>query len=424
MTIRGTILLATVPLFVVLALVNGALLHLRERAELARALDGQALAATVTVAEFLRDRADARADLTQPVRARALRTALARAEGLDGLYLIEPGRAPLAIARARTPWDPATIALPARPAATTDLSHRWVTAAAPAGAGRFVTARFDARPIARRMDTITREIAATALLAGLFAIALGLWLARRITRELARNHGVLAGEPTDAPFRIRETRDLADAVRLMHAGDRAAEDHHRRDQDRKLHGLDLVQALTAARAAFFAPASIAQGPVEIALRICGDAPWGSFFAHCFTASGGVVVLGRCTAPKAIDALALANTLRGLIERQNDGAVLRRLLDKARTVYGLEALAVHEWRHGDRAALFAVADDLTRRRVETYRRASPGVAPAALLAGLDIMLAPTGVFASVGSADGGERGRAIGRDGEDAAEPADHENLVN
>jgi hypothetical protein len=395
MSIRTTILLAIVPLFVLLALVNGALLHLRERAELERALDGQALAATVTVAEFLRDRADSRADLAQPARARALRTALARVEGLDGLYLIERGRAPLAIASASTPWNPAAIALPAKPTTATDASDRWVTAVAPAGAGRFVTARFDARPIARRMDTITREIAASELLAGLCAIGLGLWLARRITRELAQNRSVLAGEAAGRAFRIREARDLADAVLLMEAGNAAAESHHRRDQDRRLRGLDLVQALVEARAAFFPPSTIRQGAVEIALRICGDAPWGSFFAHCLTGTGGVVVLGRCAAPKAIDALALANTLRGVIERQHDPGVLLRLLDEARAVYGVEALELHEWRHGDGPALVVVADEPTRLRADAYRRVNPGVAPAALLAGLDIMLTPVGVFAALG-----------------------------
>ena len=39
MTIRTTIILLTAPLFLMLAVVNGALLYFQERAEMARALD-------------------------------------------------------------------------------------------------------------------------------------------------------------------------------------------------------------------------------------------------------------------------------------------------------------------------------------------------------------------------------------------------
>ena len=89
MTVRRAFLLLVAPLFLLLAGVNGALLFLWERAEAARELDNQALAAAVTVAAFASGADDLAATLRDPRRSAAFREAAARVEGLDGIYIAD-----------------------------------------------------------------------------------------------------------------------------------------------------------------------------------------------------------------------------------------------------------------------------------------------------------------------------------------------
>ena len=53
MKIRSIIILLTVPLFLAMSGVNGALLYFEQKAEMSRALGDQALAAAVVTAEFV-----------------------------------------------------------------------------------------------------------------------------------------------------------------------------------------------------------------------------------------------------------------------------------------------------------------------------------------------------------------------------------
>src|SRR3546814_20957107 len=79
------------------------------------------------------------------------------------------------------------------------------------------------------MERVRRDIAAIVLVLAVWATALALFVARRITRELDANRRALSQRgadetaPADGGYRIREAQDLADAVRLMDASQRAAQ---------------------------------------------------------------------------------------------------------------------------------------------------------------------------------------------------------
>src|SRR5690606_28959775 len=70
MSIRSIILAAAIPLFILLAAVNGALLYYQSRAEMLHGLDQRALAAAVTTAEFLSEPAQPQAIVDDPQRHR------------------------------------------------------------------------------------------------------------------------------------------------------------------------------------------------------------------------------------------------------------------------------------------------------------------------------------------------------------------
>ncbi|MCT2401531.1 hypothetical protein [Novosphingobium mangrovi (ex Huang et al. 2023)] len=437
MTIRSTILVLAVPLFLLLALVNGALLYSQDRAEEQQALRDQALTAAVTVAEFLRKIDDPQTELAQGVRKEALRAGLAHVDGLDGLYLVEPGRAPFALKASRRPWDMSRLRSPGRPESFGPgegvRGDRWVIALAPAGFARFVAVRFDADPIFGHASDLRRGILVIVVALGLFAAGLGLFVARRITRELEVNRRSLAGG--DAPhasgdLRIREAQDLADALRLMDTSTQAAMARDRDAVERNESRRDVDQAIEKARSSLFAPCTVRTGDREIAMRICGDPPPGSFFAHAATDEGGTLVLGRCRAGTPIDALAAACDVRRLIERSVSSEALEHTLAALRAVYAIEALESCSWRRDREPGelqLVMLADRAMAQRAQAYCRANAGIAPEAFLAGLDIMLEPSGIFAAIGgvsSADGSERGIDIRLDGKDAAEAADVEHFAH
>src|SRR3546814_21131174 len=115
MTIRATIVLLAVPLFLGLALVNAALLYFQDGAEMRRALTEQALVTAVTIAEFVRVSDDPARRLTRADQAGAMRAALGPIAGLDDLYLVEPGQAPYTLTTGSRRRNPAAPRAPAHP---------------------------------------------------------------------------------------------------------------------------------------------------------------------------------------------------------------------------------------------------------------------------------------------------------------------
>src|SRR3546814_19833158 len=81
MTIRATIVLLAVPLFLGLALVNAALLYFQDGAEMRRALTEQALVTAVTIPEFVRVWDDLALRLPRRAPVGALRGALGPTRG-------------------------------------------------------------------------------------------------------------------------------------------------------------------------------------------------------------------------------------------------------------------------------------------------------------------------------------------------------
>lgn len=437
MTIRATIVMLALPLFLGLALVNGALLYFQDQAEVRRALNEQALVTAVIVAEFTRASDTLARRWTQADRTGAIQAALGHIEGLDNLYLIEPGREALPLKAGDRPWDPAALQAPERAysfaAGSGRRGDRWVVALAPAGADRFVAARYSADPIYDHMAGVRREIFSILLVLAVLAAGLALFVARRVTRELDANRHALGqrsvGEstPDNGDYRIRETQDLADAVRLMDASQRAAQAHRQRILSHKDRQRDPREAILRTQSSLFAPCTVRSGNCEIAMRLCGDVPEGSFFAHALTGDGGVLVIGCCRGRRAVDTLAAAREIRRLIERCDNADAVDRMLSRLRTIHEFDALQSAHWKHGETGEplLLAIAEEPERKRALAWCQANDGIAPGSILANLEVMLAPQGLFALVGpvrSGEGSERGVDVGFDSEDGAEAADVEDL--
>lgn len=408
MSIRRIITLLTVPLFLLLAIVNGGLLYMQEKAEMAEALADQALAAAVTTAEFIATMDRPREELREPVRARALKLAAKNIPGLDGLYFVAAGARPQALVPAARPWPLTGMTRPARARALSmaadTTGRRYIAALAPAGDRGFVAARIDAEPMFARMATIQEVLLLIVLLAGLTASALAWLVARRITRELDANHRAIAaigaGEapPDGGNLTIREARDLADAVRLMDASREAAAERNRRVTARHDRERTPGSALAASRAARFAPIAEPAADARIAVRICGETPPGSFFALATAGDRGLLVLGRCSAPTAREAFARAVEARQFIESTAFTMPLAACLAEARPRYAIEASLSATWSAGEPSAtelrLLALADEETRMRAEAFAEHNRDAGPAELLDAIELLLAPDGIFAAI------------------------------
>jgi hypothetical protein len=407
MSIRRTIILLTVPLFLALALVNGALLYFQEQAEMSQALREQALATAISSAEFILAMERPLDELRDPLQAKALAGAARQIVGLDGLYLAIPGSPPHALVPSTRRWS---LERYERPAAARAYSvsadaagQRHVVALAPAAGGAFVAARIDAEPMFAQLATIRRAILLIVLAAGLTATGLAWLVARRIVRELESNRQAIAaigaGEPlpNDSGLKIREARDLADAVGLMAASRKAAAERNRRVAARNDRERTIETALAARRASLFPPLSLTIGGTELALRICGKAPLGSFFALCSDRDRAMVVLGRCSAASPGDELAQAVAARHFLETNMFALPPDECLAQAKSAHGIDEIRTIEWTFSQAkppgVRLLALADAETASRAANYADRNRDAAPAALLDGIELLLEPDGVFAA-------------------------------
>lgn len=400
MSIRRTITLLTVPLFLLLALVNGALLYFQERAEKSQALAGQALAAAVATAEFISSMPDPRSELAEPLRARTLQASVARIPGLDGLTLTLPGAAPLPLLKSAEPWIPEGLERPAKaralPLDADGARPRHVVAVAPVAGGGYVAARIDAEPMFAQMTRVQRAIALIVLVAGITAAILSWFVARRITRELELNGkaiaAIAAGEPIagDQGLTIREARDLADAVRLMESSSKAALTRSRRVLLHRDRERTVETAIAASRAVHFAPEARELAGARIAARICGDAATGSFFALCEDGERGAIVLGRCGGGSPQEAFSRAVAARAFIEANWFALPTGECLGAAPSI---EETRILEWTTPV-TGLVTLTDERVAAAAETYAAHNRDAAPAELLDGIELLLRPAGVFAAV------------------------------
>lgn len=405
MSIRRTILMLVVPLFLLLAGVNAALVYLWERAEAERGLENQAIAAAVTVAAFA-DTQELGTLLADPVRDAGLKSAARHVTGLSSLYLVEPDGRYWMLMGNPPPGGRVPFARPAKPTALpveigAHGRHR-ITGLAPAAGGRFVVARIDAEVVFERMDNLVRLLAALIVGAGLLGLVLALYIARRIVGELAATSAMVEAIRTDAPagdaqgFRIRETKDLALAVRLMRTSvqgrlTRGRHELARRDRERD----EAASAAAHHETAFPAQAVEAAG-AAVAIRRLGRPPTGAFYAVAVDGDRAGLVVGECGGETPAAALAQALAARRYFEAHLlDGAAEDRLAE-ARAAFGAERLAWTTWSVSAPPAAMSVAllDDTDAQRAEAYVRRAEGVTSAEAAEDLAALLTGQGLLAVV------------------------------
>lgn len=405
MSIRSIILFVSIPLLILLAAVNGALLYFQGKAEMLSGLNDRALAAAITGAEFLAAMERPEAITEDPLRQRAMAAAARHIDGLDGYYLIGSDAKPIALVPPATPW-----AIPAPTAATEPAvlpiaraadgrSH--VVALAPVSPGRFVAARVDAEPVFVRIDRLLHWIELGIAVAAVIGLAAGWYVARRITRELdASARTMRALETGAAPgnaeaLSIAEARNLSAALRLIDANRTAARDRLERQLRHEDAARTPSEALHVWRQSLFAPVTATMAGCDVAVRLLGDAPPGCFFALCHGDGEAALVIGECEAATVPDALALAVAARSFFERQLFAQSAEAALPLARAAYAITRIEHLSWNESSpplNPGLLVIAESEVAQRAQNYAAIDPAAAPSAILDAIAVLLKPDGLFA--------------------------------
>ncbi|MDZ4372098.1 MAG: hypothetical protein U1C74_11820 [Phenylobacterium sp.] len=410
MSIRRIFLALVLPLFLLLAVVNGGLLYVLERAEAERGLESEAVAAAVTVAAFLNgpDRTDTL--LADPVRMAALQDAVARSPGLESLWLLGPGRPPVRLAGAGDARSFASIDPSESPQATgvrRDDLGPYVLGLAKVADGQVVVARIDAQPLFDRISDLRWLIAGLIAATATIGLLLALLVARRIGRELARNSLQVAQVGDEAPtspdesaFRIRETRDLSAAVRLMRASVAGRMARGRRELLRRDRARTAATSVAALRGALSPAVSAEAAGRRLAARRLGSPGPGMFVALAVADGRAGVVLAEVMAPAPGDALADAIAAQRFLEtRLLDGDPQHRI-EQAHRAYGIRRSVWRVWSTSEPSDAFevlALADPSALAQARTYAARAAGLTPDAVLADLDALLGVDGAFAVIGPA---------------------------
>lgn len=406
MSIRRIFLALVAPLFVLLAAVNGGLLYVWEKAEAEKGLEGEAIAAAVTVAAFLSTPERTRAALSDAVRTHALEQAVVRSPGLEGVWIVESGRPALRLAGAgeMAGLGPVAAGPPRALPVRRDQGGPHVLGLADAGPGRTVVARIDAAPLFERVAGLQRLIALLIAGAGGVGLVLALVIARMIGRELARNSAQVAADdgapaPDEAAFRIRETRDLGAAVRLMRASVSGRMARGRRELLRRDRSRTPVTSVSALRPSLSPPVVAEAAGRRVAARLVGAPAPGLFVAFCTREDRAGTVLAEATADSPADALALALTARRALEATLlDGDPAQRV-DDVRAAFGLSRAVWKVWSADQPAegleVLGLAGDPGALCRARTYAGRAGGLAPGEVLDDLEVLLGVDGAIAVIG-----------------------------
>ena len=404
MTIRRTFLVLVAPLFLLLAGINGALLFVWERSEAAKGLDDQAIAAAVTTAAFASGPDDLAQTLSDPRRDAALRAAAANIRGLDGLYVVTGDRAPVRIAgradatnpgRLTPPTKPTTLPIMANPA-----GRHLATAVAPASGGRYVIAQIDAEPLYAQVAGLVRLVAALMAAAAVVGFGLAWWVASRIAGELARTDAMIAairadgavGDADEAGLSIRETRDLAHAVRLMKTGVDGRLARGGRELAMRDRARDEAASVAAFRETAFPPLATEAAGAAVAVRMLGEAPAGSFYALSQAGGRGGLLIGECDGATPAEALAQALAARRFFERRLlDGPAAERVA-QGQAAFGLKRVAWVDWGRKAPATSLALLDGDKGEKAQAYARRSGDLPVGAVADDLAALLAANGVAA--------------------------------
>jgi hypothetical protein len=408
MRIRSIILAAAIPLLLLLAAVNGALLYFQTEAEMRRGLDARALAVAITTAEFLSAMDDPAEQIGSAPRRAALVSAAQHVEGLEGLYLVSSGGRITALVPPDRPWTPGGTAPRAAAevgAMTNAGGNRHVVARARVAGGGFVAARIDAEPLFARLDGLLRWIVAGVAAAGVVGLAAGWHVARRIQRELAVSRHLMAALDTGSPvpdttaLTITEASDLAAALRLLDANRRAALSGIDARQVREDRDRTDAAAFATWRAAAFPPIDTMVAGGRVAARLCGNAAPGCFFALCKREDRAALVVGECDGDTR-EALARAIAAGDFLERHWHDRTPDEALTAAREAFAATRLHHLAWSESDPpvgSGLLAITDAETAAAAELYVRTAPDAPPAATVDRIDALLEPDGILAVVGPA---------------------------
>lgn len=390
MSVRNIIVLLALPLFLLLAAVNSLLLYREETKDMEAGMRSQALAAAVTVGEFAKASPDPFADLARPGRLAALHAATAQIPGLDALYLTRPGQPPFSLLDRPIP-TPRRGPAPLRAAMIgtwqDSLGRPLISALAPAGHGATVVADIDARPLARRIYHLKRL--SIALIAGSTALAilLGLTVARRVTRELRRARAIIDAHGDDGDDRllkIREVRDLADAIQLI---DKSVASELERVGGRSTG--DPAVGIRALRQRYFPDVSTRRGGLEISIRTLPDASAGCFHL-CKAHDGGYVIAIGEIGGEPVRALASAIALRDFVAT-GPAEDFRKRLERAADAFGVSKWITQTWRKEDHPEPIALRDGSAA--VTTYARRNPDLDPDTLTADLAILFPDAAIVAA-------------------------------
>ncbi|MHA7819560.1 MAG: hypothetical protein ACX930_07955 [Erythrobacter sp.] len=404
MTVRAIIMALTVPLFLLIAAINGAVLYFQEQSELSLALDEQARSAAVVVGEFIAEMEDPANELAQPLRREALANAVAQIEGLQGLYLLERSGSVTPLAMRVPEWEPEVDWQgEAARFAQIEVDDQFFAAIVPAGEGRAVAARVDAAPLAANRSRIGWILAAIIAGVSVVAAALGWIVAGRVVRELGWIGRYFAAPAETEPacnnsigdktvLTIRETRDLADAVSLMRASHAAAETRHQRHAARKDRERSIESAAAVLQRETFADIDIDEGARTIAVRLLGDVPVGAFYAFVTEGGESHVVLGRCAGEGSDGALANAVAARSFIASNLSRLGRETCLELARKAFRVEQIEAIST--GEARAFACIASPQTGANAERIAANSESLSPSERLGAIDALLEPDGIFASV------------------------------
>ncbi len=415
MTVRTIFMALSVPLFLLMAAVNGAVLYFQEQSEMSRALTEQARAAAIVTAEFIAEMDDPGAELTAPLRQDAINAASDHIVGLQGLYLVERSGTLTPLAAGSMPWSPPVQWSGVNAQATVlqdDTSEASFFAAIhPAGEGRAVAARIDAAPLLANRAEIIQIILSIILGVSVFAAALSWFVAQRIVRELRWNGLYLANSAAfpgpeqtagAAQLKIRETRDLSDAAALMNASREAAETRHRRDAERSNQRRDIHTASRQLHTETFPNGAFVIGDTEIAVRICGNVPPGAFYALATAddeCGSTHVVIGRCLASEPDTDLANAAAARRFIEDNFVTLGRERCLSLAKQAFEIETLdwiacpgAQTDQHH---TALLCDTEEQTASNAHRIVQNSGDLTPDQTLNAIESLLNPVGIFVTLG-----------------------------
>lgn len=391
MRVKAIIIAFTVPLFMLLACVNGALLYVQDKAEMTRALDAQATAAAVTTAQFLSARPDAK--MLSPEQADRLSRAAAHIDGLERMVLVRDTAPDVTLLGSRSPAN----------------SKYIVTATAPVGSAAdprgTISAQIDSTPMYERLSALRYNIILLVIGAGLIGAILGWFLGHRISRELNHVTALIDSffdgevEQDQKKLTIRETIDLSNAVQLMGTSMRAAMSRQDRQMAYAEVNRDEYSSVQSYRKSCFPPVKKEACGTAIAIRMLGDTAAGCFYAIAQNEQEAAVIIGECGGDKP--ALALANALAAqeYFERNILNGSADRIIEAGARAYSVTGINWMKWDKASPASsqIMALFTDEDSERAYAYHALNPELEPDILIDDLAVLLKPSGVIAVLGPA---------------------------